>query len=778
MKKLKTIPVLLSSLFLLSLGSLNVSAAVKYVNNTGSATVACGSYRKTFTAKKYFNNFSIALNTALETAGKKATAKTPARVTVEKGHYKLDRTIKVFSNTILDTTGSYFQYYGNLLRNGFDNRQSSGYGYSSAKNITIKGGEWEQLIDYKYANSTDTTKMHSTFRFAHMTNLKVKNAAFKNNYNCHDIEIAGVNKAKIYECRFYNTKSVNGLTNDGGRESLQIDLNDSSAMPYFPAYDLTPCKNIEIFNNRFKNKFRAIGSHHAVLGKPFENISVHNNVMENIGGIAVYAVYWTNSKIYSNVMRDVGLGIDMRNMTSGAGLNFYNKSNLSYSRCESAVRDSTCHIYDNNIRVRVENNIFTRECGIRVMGDHYSADDKTTGTKSGTYKIYNVFIGLDENKKAKPNAISGNLSVGIQLNYGVNSLIKYNTIDLSESAADDSANGIELKGCERVTAASNSIINSKRSDSYGITLTTTAAGFGNNSINLSNNLLDKITNVAININKSDYSELYNNIVTNCGVTALKLNASRLAVAEYNVFSAAKNGAYINGSETSVSLRNNSLTRPENGIYINSADSVYAEENTVKAKTNGVYAANIGSLNLVKNDIYSDSFGVRLAANCMSTGIIENNVKSEKEAIYLNGASSNKNIAKSLLISGNSLDTGGDYAGVRLFYENLDATALTNFRSDGTAVRYRCKGDAMNSYKTVSGELSLDSVTLETSDGVDNLVIKPAAKVSGYRILRGDAFLADISEKNFTAASTGENYTVIPFIVHGNIRFYGIPMTVK
>ena len=65
----------------------------------------------------------------------------------------------------------------------------------------------------------------------------------------------------------------------------------------------------------------------------------------------------------------------------------------------------------------------------------------------------------------------------------------------------------------------------------------------------------------------------------------------------------------------------------------------------------------------------------------------------------------------------------------LFYENLDATALTNFRSDGTAVRYRCKGDAMNSYKTVSGELSLDSVTLETSDGVDNLVIKPASPSS-------------------------------------------------
>ena len=199
---------------------------------------------------------------------------------------------------------------------------------------------------------------------------------------------------------------------------------------------------------------------------------------------------------------------------------------------------------------------------------------------------------------------------------------------------------------------------------------------------------------------------------------------------------------------------------------------------MKAKTNGVYAANIGSLNLVKNDIYSDSYGVRLAANCLSTGIIENNVKSEKEAVYLNGASSDKNIAKSLLISGNSLDTAGDSVGVRLFYENLDATALTNFRSDGTTVKYRCKGDAMNSYKTVSGELSLDSVTLETSDGVDTLVIKPAAKVSGYRILRGDAFLADTSEKTFTAASTGENYTAIPFIVHGNIRFYGIPMTVK
>ena len=185
MKKylIKLIPFLLIILTMVSLGLISVSAAVSYTNSKGSVKVVCGSYKKTFKASSYKKNFSAALNAALDTARKKATASKRATVTISKGYYKVDRTIKVYSNTTLVATGSYFRYYGNLLRNGFDKLKTAGYGYNSAKNITIKGGEWEQLIAFKYAGSSDTTKMHSTFRFAHCNNIKVTKASFKNNYS-------------------------------------------------------------------------------------------------------------------------------------------------------------------------------------------------------------------------------------------------------------------------------------------------------------------------------------------------------------------------------------------------------------------------------------------------------------------------------------------------------------------------------------------------------------------------------------------------------------------
>lgn len=778
MKKLtKTIPVLLSSLFLLSVGSLNVSAAVKYVNNTGKATVVCGTYRKTFTAKKYFNNFSMALNAALEAAGKKATANKTARVTVQKGHYSLDRTIKVYSNTVLDATGSYFRYYGNLLRNGFDGKKSAGYGYTSAYNITIKGGEWEQLIDFKYAGSSDTTKMHSTFRFAHMTNLKVKEASFKNNYNCHDIEIAGVSDAKIYNNNFYNTKSVNGIDNDGGRESLQIDLNDSEAMPYFPAYDDTPCKNIEIYKNRFKNKFRAIGSHHAVLGLNFDNISVHHNSMDSIAGMCVYAIYWTNSKIYSNTMTNVGLGVDMRNMTTGSGYNFYNKKNLTADESNSFVASSYNYIYDNNIHIREKDDILVRECGIRVLGEHCAEDDNVTGTKSGTYKVYNVHIGVDESKKPLPNTISGNVAVGIHLNYGVNCVVKYNSVDLKNSIAS-SANGFEIKACENTVVDFNSIYNANRSDSVGINLTVPASGFGNANVSASKNLIDNVSSVGIRVNKGTATGLYSNIIKNCSGKAIEIKDALETVAEYNTLSASNYGIYVSGKTSSLSMSDNSVVLPKQGVYVASADSIFADENRITAKSNGVFLNNVNSAVFSDNVIDSSGYGIRLSADCLSTSITENNIRSNNENIYLNGSASALTDRKTLLISGNSFNTSDDKAEVKVVYDNVDLKAYTNFRSDGSEVLYRVKPNTDSRYTNLYGELTLDNLTKETTDDGDVLTYSSPDKGVNYSIERGEELLSDTTEQTFTApAAEAAVYTVTPFMPCGIITVFGIPMTV-
>ena len=122
MKKLllKLTALSLILLYIVSLFTISVSQASAYTNSKGTVKVVCGRYQKKFKAKKYGKNFSKAFNAALESARKRASAKTPAIVTVSKGKYKLDRTLKVYSNTVIKANNCTFKYYGNLLRNGYN----------------------------------------------------------------------------------------------------------------------------------------------------------------------------------------------------------------------------------------------------------------------------------------------------------------------------------------------------------------------------------------------------------------------------------------------------------------------------------------------------------------------------------------------------------------------------------------------------------------------------------------------------------------------------------
>ncbi len=166
MKKqaLRFLCVFLIILTVVSFFSLSVTTAVSYTNSKGTATVVCGKYKKKFKAKKYGKNFCRALNAALEKARTKATSKKPATVTISKGYYKLDRTIKIYSNTTLKAKNCYFKYYGNLLRNGYKKKASSASGYKGATGITINGGSWDAAVPYSQAGTANWRIQHSTFR--------------------------------------------------------------------------------------------------------------------------------------------------------------------------------------------------------------------------------------------------------------------------------------------------------------------------------------------------------------------------------------------------------------------------------------------------------------------------------------------------------------------------------------------------------------------------------------------------------------------------------------
>lgn len=383
---------LLILFFALFYSFVSVSSYSKSYDTTTYVTVRCGGYNNTFYPQNYSNSIGRTINEALRFAGHKATKNSKATVKISKGNYLLDKTLKIYSNTILYATGCTFVMYQNMLVNGYNNNQISAYGYNGAENITVIGGTWNINVPFVYAGNTSPEYTHSTFRFAHCNNILIKNCIFKNNYNSHDIEFGGVNNAVVSNCKFINDNSINSLRLTGGKEAVQIDITTEVAVPYLPSYDNTPSQNIIIKDNYFKNKYRGVGSHHGIIGKPFNNISILNNTFQNIAGEGIFCIYMNNVTICNNVMNNVGAGIDLYSVSKITTKNLLNPLNLSSEETLNSINKSKINITDNSIIIRTKNNKFKKPFAIRLSGSNYTDSDPETNIKKGIYYIYNASV--------------------------------------------------------------------------------------------------------------------------------------------------------------------------------------------------------------------------------------------------------------------------------------------------------------------------------------------------------------------------------------------------
>ena len=798
-------------LIAVSISTISVSHAVSFTNSKGTVEVVCGKYSKKFKPKKYGKNFSKALNAALDKAREKATDKKKAVVTVPKGNYALDRTLKIYSNTTLKAEGCYFRYYGNLLRNGYNGKASSASAYNGARNITIDGGTWDAAVPYSQAGTANWRIQHSTLRFAHAKNITIQNCVFRNNYNCHDIELGGVTDATITKCNFINDKGVNIFENDGGREAIQLDVNTSEAMPEFSQFDNTPCKNITLSYSNFHNKFRAIGSHHAVLGKPFDNIQVHDNYFRNIGGITVYAVYWTNSKIYSNRMEYVGLGVDARSMTSGSGYNFTNAYKMTADECNSKIADSKLYIYDNEITLRKKNNTYVRSTGIRAMGEYYEKKEKKTGVLPGTYYIYGVNAGVDEEGNSKPNTIKGNVAVGVQLNYAVNSVVKNNSVNASGSVSSTS-NGIEVKGCENMTVSNNSVKNGTVDSGRGIYLTPTAAGIADKNVIIESNKVKNFKMSGIYAYKASDTEIKKNTVDTTQDMGVSVRTcENLSLTDNTIKNTVNAGAYIYSGSLNTKFEDNSVsTANKTGIKLNKAQSTKLRNNSVADTGDcGVLVRESDKTELLENNISKTvSYGVRVNYGSDNTEIYNNNISSlDKECIYLTGTNDmTPNTEKSLTVAENYLDTAESAAAVSVTNSNIAARIYSNYRTDGKDIVYRFRGDDASKYKKVTEPLSVKQLSIEKCEGYNILNWSADDSTASYRVYREDEtgtnLITDTPEqfcldnnvyKKAELETTADNnsdsdktimeklkimsYSVSAYKCFSNVKYFGEPVSI-
>ncbi len=594
--------------YILCLFTTMPTSAVTFTATTGSVKVRCGAYSHVFSAKNYGDNFSRALNTALSIAGKKATSSQRATVKISKGNYALDRCLYIYSNTTLNAKGSTFKYPLNFLKNGYDNSASSAKGYSGSENITIVGGVWNMNVSYSNANNTNPKVTHSTFRFGHCKNIKVKDCMFVNNYNCHDIELGAVNNAVITNCTFKNDRDVNKLYTEGGKEAVQIDSAISGAFPYFPSYDYTPSKNITIKNNTFINKFRGVGSHHAVIGNTYNNISVFNNTFKNIAGFSVYAVYWTNSNIYNNTFTDVGAGIDMRSMISGEMVNLRNFNNLSYRSTDYVTKKSSNYVYGNNIKVRTKDNTCTVPFGIRCSGAVFNQYDSYSKINAGKYSIYNINIGFDKNKSKKPNVISGNLTYGVYVYHGDNCNVKYNQIDLQKAQA--TPYGVVAKGSNNTNISENTIINGNKENSTGIYVGAVDTDYPSTNTLISNNTISNVAFGGISVNNSCDTLISDNEVANTKYGAVNKANVNIEIDSNNLSNCSQYGIYSTYGSTNYKISNNTISSTSTPITVNDIyDPFPIEEKTGSIFSNNLTcSADVTPISIINANLSAEVFG--------------------------------------------------------------------------------------------------------------------------------------------------------------------------
>lgn len=151
--------------------------------------------------------------------------------------------------------------------------------YKSLKNFTINGGTW------KTAKKGSGSKKSSTFRFAHASNIKIKNATVYTDYFCHAIELIACKNVTVDKCRLI----AQGKKNPKDDEVLQIDIATSTTAPSEAQYGKKfvkgqTCRNITVKNCYIKggrglctNKNDKINS--AITSKHHYNIKVLNNTI-------------------------------------------------------------------------------------------------------------------------------------------------------------------------------------------------------------------------------------------------------------------------------------------------------------------------------------------------------------------------------------------------------------------------------------------------------------------------------------------------------------------
>lgn len=512
-----------------------------------------------------------AIQKALSQASKKSSGTKCGIVKVPSGTYNISQSLHIGSNTqlILDDDATIVRCFdsGCMIYND----ASGAGGYDGASNILIQGGRWDGNTD-----NYGSAYTFSNLRLAHANNVVLRNMKVLNNKNGHHMEIGGVSGLTIEGCYF------SGYTGALLKEAIQLDvMNCDELFTGFPPFDDTACNNVIIRNNTFADIPRGIGSHSAVPGVYYTNITIENNTFTGISNICMVLYNYKHCTISGNTITDSAAGITFNYMSDESFRHFFPPVNGFQWALDNMNSDADTVISNNTITTQqmwLQNYPY----GIKIYGSYVNGTNNYPGAdyavsnveiRNNTLTCADAAVLLTDvyNSRVSGNAISSNGSVTNVESYLISGNYCYSCEISGNTVSGALKSGINLSNVQDSTLSGNTISNCQ---SLGIL----SDNCSNTKIS-GNSFTDNTTGgikVGSGCEKITCSE---NVIKNCGEYGIK-------VAEC-------------GTGKDIKIKSNDITGVASGITCVKNGRAYLSGNSFEAVTDKVYADAADLVTLLK-----------------------------------------------------------------------------------------------------------------------------------------------------------------------------------
>lgn len=478
-----------------------------------------------------------------------------------KGEYILyDTVLKVYNYSTLNMEGCTLKRAGSdtkwksMLRIGNstgdertgDSVVAGAYGYDGYHDITINGGTFDGNGAKAAENNNNCPSM---LRFGHGRNLTFNGVTFKNSYDNHHMEFAACKGVTIKNCVFEDFVPKKGKTgakavNYANNEAVQFDImHNSSHFTQYPYYDDTPCRDIVVEGCTFTNLQRGLGTHSAVAGSYFTNISFTNNTFSNITGYAITATNFKNAVISDNDISDCGAGIIFRSMVQSHDT-FYTPLSGTFTIDDEA--DSV--IENNTIQISDKKYSNSTPYGISLYGEtvkkDISNDDGKDSVPAGEYILKGVKVGSNK-------ITMNNSGYGIWLQSAEECDITDNSVVMDIKAGvsgKGNSDCIRLVKSKKINITKNSFVNKKNNKktakACGIVITTSSSATvtGNTIKNSPKDGIFVVTKSSATVKKNTINKTGRyglNVCEKSKVTSIKNKFKKCKKRPYNEYNKSK-----------------------------------------------------------------------------------------------------------------------------------------------------------------------------------------------------------------------------------------------